>query len=212
MMKAMMFQSGAPPSDWGYAIEWAAFLLNRIPSRTLQHQSRYELWHQTVLEFYPPASFGNLMWARVFVLRKGRMDPNAKKVVFLGVSQHAKTAVVRCLKTHKVQLTRDYKVVPGIFAYLNCKQPQPVQTTGETTNLQKGKIDQSEHQAISLDRNALWQTLGNLLPNHVETGNNYSADQIYDHDRDETFGNDNESEREGEVYKSNLQKRCNRVG
>ena len=195
MMKAMMFQSGAPPSDWGYAIEWAAFLLNRIPSRTLQHQSRYELWHQTVLEFYPPASFGNLMWARVFVLRKGRMDPNAKKVVFLGVSQHAKTAVVRCLKTHKVQLTRDYKVVPGIFAYLNCKQPQPVQTTGETTNLQKGKIDQSEHQAISLDRNALWQTLGNLLPNHVDTGDNYSADQIHDHDRDETFGNDNDEPR-----------------
>ena len=43
MAKAMMIQSGAPAADWGYAMEWATFLLNRIPSRTLNHKSRYKL-------------------------------------------------------------------------------------------------------------------------------------------------------------------------
>lgn len=34
--RTMLIQSGAPPADWGFAMEWAAFLINRTPSRTLR--------------------------------------------------------------------------------------------------------------------------------------------------------------------------------
>ena len=76
--KAMMIQSNAPQSDWGFALNYAVFLLNRTPSVRLQDHSPYELWHQRPFDFNPPAAFGNRVLAKVFIKRKGRLDHDAK--------------------------------------------------------------------------------------------------------------------------------------
>ena len=43
MVRSMMSQTDLPISFWGYALETAAFLLNRIPSKAVE-KTTYELW------------------------------------------------------------------------------------------------------------------------------------------------------------------------
>ena len=43
MIRSMMSRTNLPISFWGYALETAAFLLNRIPSKVVE-KTPYELW------------------------------------------------------------------------------------------------------------------------------------------------------------------------
>ena len=43
MVRYMMFLTDLPLSFWGYALETAAFTLNRVPSKSVETTS-YELW------------------------------------------------------------------------------------------------------------------------------------------------------------------------
>ena len=44
MVRSMMSQSDLPISFWGYALETAAFILNRVPSKTVE-KTPYEIWN-----------------------------------------------------------------------------------------------------------------------------------------------------------------------
>ena len=43
MVRSMMSQSDLPISFWGYALETAAFILNRVPSKAVE-KTPYEIW------------------------------------------------------------------------------------------------------------------------------------------------------------------------
>ena len=43
MVRSMMSQTDLPISFWGYALETATFLLNRIPSKSIE-KTLYDLW------------------------------------------------------------------------------------------------------------------------------------------------------------------------
>ena len=44
MVRSMMSQSDLPISFWGYAIETAIFLLNRVPLKAVE-KTPYEIWN-----------------------------------------------------------------------------------------------------------------------------------------------------------------------
>ena len=44
MVRSMMSQTDLPISFWGYALETAAFILNRIPSKPVE-RTPYEIWN-----------------------------------------------------------------------------------------------------------------------------------------------------------------------
>ena len=44
MVRSMMSHSDLPISFWGYALETATFLLNRVPSKTVE-KTPYEIWN-----------------------------------------------------------------------------------------------------------------------------------------------------------------------
>ena len=46
MVQSMMPLTDLPLSFWGYALETAAFMLNRAPSKSVETTS-YELWKET---------------------------------------------------------------------------------------------------------------------------------------------------------------------
>jgi hypothetical protein len=86
--------------------------------------------------------------------------------------------LVRDLKTNKIQITRSYKVMPGIYAYLNCKQPQPAvenqldvssQTGQRTTNQNSEDLSLVVHRPEEV-------SLGDYYASHGQI--NY--DEIFD--------------------------------
>ena len=48
MVRSMMSQSDLPISFWGYALETIAFILNRVPSKSVEKTS-YEIWTEKTL-------------------------------------------------------------------------------------------------------------------------------------------------------------------
>ena len=77
----MMSQTSLPKSFWGYALETAAYLLNHIPSKSVE-KTPYEIWsgNPPVLSFIP-------IWGRQVYVRKlmsDKLDPKSEKCIFIG--------------------------------------------------------------------------------------------------------------------------------
>ncbi|KAI9074611.1 hypothetical protein K1719_043452 [Acacia pycnantha] len=69
MVRSMMSQTDLPPSFWGYALETAAFTLNRVPSKAVE-KTPYEIWTGENLEtkgYYVYIPTDN----KVFIIRNG---------------------------------------------------------------------------------------------------------------------------------------------
>jgi hypothetical protein len=64
MVRSMMSQSDVPLSFWGYALETAAFTLNRVPSKSVV-KTPYEIWTRKT----PSLSFLKIWGCEVFVKR-----------------------------------------------------------------------------------------------------------------------------------------------
>ena len=82
MVRSMMSAATLPASFWGYALETAAFTLNRVPSKSMD-KTPYELWYGRV----PPLSFLKIWGCEAFVRRdrtSGKLDPRSDKYFFVG--------------------------------------------------------------------------------------------------------------------------------
>ena len=83
MVRSMMSQSDLPISFWGYDLETAAFLLNHIPSKSVQ-KTPYEIWTRKP----PSLSFLKIWGYEAYVKRQisDKLAPKLDKCFFCGVS------------------------------------------------------------------------------------------------------------------------------
>ena len=81
IVQSMMFLTDLPLSFWGYALETAAFTLNRAPSKSIE-TTPYELWHGK----RPKLSFLKVWGCDAYVkkLQPEKLEPKAEKCVFIG--------------------------------------------------------------------------------------------------------------------------------
>ena len=81
MVQSMMYLTDLPPSFWGYALETAAFTLNRAPSKSVE-TTPYELWFGKK----PKLSFLKV-WSCDAYVKKGfqpdKLKPESEKCVFI---------------------------------------------------------------------------------------------------------------------------------
>jgi hypothetical protein len=77
----MMSLTDLPLSFWGYALETAAFTLNRAPSKSIE-TTLYELWFGAE----PKLSFLKVWGCEAYVkrLKPDKLEPKAEKCVFIG--------------------------------------------------------------------------------------------------------------------------------
>ena len=81
MVRSMMSLTDLPLSFWGYALETAAFTLNRAPSKSVE-TTPYELWYGK----RPKLSFLKVWGCDAYVkkLQPEKLEPKAEKCVFIG--------------------------------------------------------------------------------------------------------------------------------
>src|SRR6266566_1422197 len=81
MVRSMMSITDLPLSFWGYALETAAFTLNRAPSKSVK-TTPYELWFGKK----PKLSFLKVWGCDAYVkkLQPEKLEPKAEKCVFIG--------------------------------------------------------------------------------------------------------------------------------
>ncbi len=76
MVRSMMSQTDLPLSFWGYALETAAFTLNRVPSKSVD-KTPYEIWTGK----RPSLSFLKIWGCEVYVkrLQSDKLTPKSDK-------------------------------------------------------------------------------------------------------------------------------------
>ena len=81
MVRSMMSLTDLPLSFWGYALETAAFTLNRAPSKSVE-TTPYELWYGK----RPKLSFLKVWGCDAYVkkLQPEKLEPKVEKCVFIG--------------------------------------------------------------------------------------------------------------------------------
>src|SRR3954471_2173410 len=81
MVRSMMSLTDLPLSFWGYALDTAAFTLNRAPSKSIE-TIPYELWFGKKLKL----SFLKVWGCEAYVkkLQPDKLEPKAEKCVFIG--------------------------------------------------------------------------------------------------------------------------------
>ena len=81
IVQSMMSLTDLPLSFWGYALETAAFTLNRAPSKSVE-TTPYELWFGKKLKL----SFLKVWGCDTYVkrLQPDKLEPKSEKCVFIG--------------------------------------------------------------------------------------------------------------------------------
>ena len=87
MVRSMMSQTDLPISFWGYALETAAFILNRVPSKSVK-RTPYELWNGK----RPSLSFLKIWGCDAYVKRQvtDKLAAKSDKCLFVGYPKETK--------------------------------------------------------------------------------------------------------------------------
>ncbi|GBL85692.1 Retrovirus-related Pol polyprotein from transposon TNT 1-94 [Araneus ventricosus] len=84
--RAMLYDSKLPKRCWGYAIQTAAFLHNRIPCTSINDCTLYELKYFTKPDLSKIRIFGCDAYVKVADIQRRKLDPKSKKMIFIGYS------------------------------------------------------------------------------------------------------------------------------
>ena len=107
MVQSMMSQPDFPISFWGYALETAAFILNRVPSKVVE-KTPYEIWNGKT----PNLSFLKIWGCEAYVKRQisDKLAPKSDKCLFIGYPKKTKGSYFYNASENKVFIARD-----GVF-------------------------------------------------------------------------------------------------
>ena len=83
----MILHSGVRKDLWTEAINTASYLVNRSPSTAIGCKTPYEMWSGSPADYSKLRIFGCPAYAHV---RDGKLEPRAKKCIFLGYASGVK--------------------------------------------------------------------------------------------------------------------------
>nr|KYP49743.1 Retrovirus-related Pol polyprotein from transposon TNT 1-94 [Cajanus cajan] len=125
MARALMFQSNMPKLFWNHAINHATFLINRLPTRYLDHKSPYQALFQCLPDINSLKVFGCLSFATTPNAHRGKPDPRAKKCVHLGYKPGTKGYLLFDIETKQFFVSRDVYFYEKIFPFTDIQPPDP---------------------------------------------------------------------------------------
>lgn len=129
--RALKFQANFPIHFWGYCILTATYLINRLPSTSIQNKSPYELLHKSP----PTLDHIRTIGCRAFV-HHHTPDKSAHRsipAVLIGYSPHQKGYLLYDPQAHKVLTSRHVDFDETIFPFH--KSPD-IKTSTTTSNTQ----------------------------------------------------------------------------
>ncbi|XP_019054438.1 PREDICTED: uncharacterized protein LOC109115183 [Nelumbo nucifera] len=88
IVRSMMITSTIPVRFWGDVVLTTVFLINRVPSCVLGYSTPFSLLFPEEMFYIPLKVFGCVCFAHVLGPHRSKLDPKAKKYVFLGYAEN----------------------------------------------------------------------------------------------------------------------------
>ena len=111
VVRASLFDMNMPRFYWGEAVKSAAYLINRTPSRVIDFQTPQQKLQSLLsiphLPNLEPRVFGCTIYIHIPKILRNKLNPYAKRCVFVGYSKFQKG--YRCYdpQTRKLHVTLD---------------------------------------------------------------------------------------------------------
>ncbi|KAM2793311.1 hypothetical protein PS2_004857 [Malus domestica] len=106
-VRCMLSQSGLSKSSWAKAVTYACHIINRLPSAAIQGKTPMEVWTGKPSSDYDHIRiFGSPAY---FHVTENKLDPRAKKAIFLGFCSGVKGYRLWCSEMKKLVISRDVK-------------------------------------------------------------------------------------------------------
>jgi hypothetical protein len=94
VVRAFLFEAHMPTSYWGEAVTAGAYIINRVPSSSLQFQTPFEVLHRLVsaptMPNLPPKVFGCVAYVHLHKGLRTKLEPRGLRCVFVGYALHQK--------------------------------------------------------------------------------------------------------------------------
>ncbi|KAE8224268.1 hypothetical protein CF319_g2806 [Tilletia indica] len=97
-MRAMLRAARLPLGFWPYAVQYAAYVLNRTPSNTLRGQLPQEVWSGKPAKLEAIRTFGSLCWTLIYPKQRqeGKLSARGLRGIFLGIGEDRRAWLVFC--------------------------------------------------------------------------------------------------------------------
>ena len=163
-VRCMLSNAGLGKQFWAEAVMYASHLINRLPSAALNGKTPLEVWSGKPINDYDTLHvFGSTAYYHV---KESKLDPRAKKTLFMGVTSGVKGYRLWCLSSKKIissrdvtfdesarlkKVTIDGKVSENTFQQPEGRLPQVEGTQKlvefQTTSVKPVEDQQTEHEA-----------------------------------------------------------------
>lgn len=115
--RAIMLHANVPKRFWSHAIQTAAYIINRLPSRVLNFKSPFEVLRGKTGGFEHLRVFGCVCFVHIQASHRGKLDARAAKCVLLGYSSTQKGYKCYDPTLRKLYVTRDVRFDESTFFF-----------------------------------------------------------------------------------------------
>ena len=106
-VRSMLSTSNVHPKFWGEAVHTAVYTLNRCGTSTLPDLTPFEAWHGTRPSVSHLRIFGSTAYRHIPKELRKKLDPKAKKGIFMGYSLVSQAYRIWCNVDKKIYESRD---------------------------------------------------------------------------------------------------------
>ncbi|XP_070036248.1 uncharacterized mitochondrial protein AtMg00710-like [Nicotiana tomentosiformis] len=104
-VRCMLSNAGLGKEFWAEAITYACHLINRLPSAVIDGKIPFEKWYgKPAVDYDSLHMFGSIAYYHV---KESKLDPRAKKAIFMGITSGVKGYRLWCPETRNIIFSRD---------------------------------------------------------------------------------------------------------
>ncbi|XP_058761005.1 uncharacterized protein LOC131634366 [Vicia villosa] len=120
--RALLFQSNLPKSFWSYAVNYGAYIINRVNTLLLNNQSPYHMLYHSPPDISQVKVFSSLCYASTLSHHRTKLDTRVIKLVFLGYVVGYKGSILLDLHTHTIFISKNVTHHEHILPYTSPSQ------------------------------------------------------------------------------------------
>uniref|UniRef100_A0A251S5C6 Putative ribonuclease H-like domain-containing protein n=1 Tax=Helianthus annuus TaxID=4232 RepID=A0A251S5C6_HELAN len=117
--RALRFEANLPKKFWGECVMTAAYIINRLPSKTIDNKTPFEILFEEKPEYEHMKVFGCLAYFRNTDTKGDKFEWKGKPGVFLGYPPGTKGYKIYDMVHNKMVVSRDVRFVENNFPYRN---------------------------------------------------------------------------------------------